>query len=155
LERLGGVLAPLFNRRRDLRLAVLCGRRPDLPFAFEHQAFQTGVEPEFVRLLDIGLLPLVEDEFTRGKSPIKALQYLSCGIPVVGDLFGGTAEMLDETNSVKVHGLADWPAAMESLADDLDRRRRLGAAGWARFRARHELQVVGRCWLALFRGEKI
>lgn len=155
MERLAGVLAPLFGGRRDLRLAILSGRRPALPFDFDYQPFQAGAEPEFVRSLDIGLLPLVEDEFTRGKSPIKALQYMACGVPVVGNVFGGTAEMLDESNSVTVQRLEDWPAALESLADDRERRRYLGMAGAARFRDRHELRVIGERWLALFRGEMI
>jgi hypothetical protein len=155
IERLGPVLAPLFIRPHKLQLAILCGRRPILPFDFDYQAFQPGTEPDFVQSLDIGLLPLVEDEFTRGKSPIKALQYMSCGVPVVGNVFGGAAEMLDETNSVPVAELTDWPAALTALADNDERRRQLGIAGLARFRDRHELRVVGARWLALFRGEKI
>lgn len=154
LEQLGEVLAPLFQRRPDLQLSVLCGRRPELPFEFEHRPFQSGTEPDFVRSLDVGLLPLVEDEYTRGKSPIKVLQYLSCGVPVVGNRFGGAAEMLDDTNSVRVERLDDWPAVLEALADDLPQRHRLGAAGLKRFQERHELRMVGERWLRLFQGER-
>jgi glycosyltransferase involved in cell wall biosynthesis len=155
IERLGSVLAPLFSHRHTLQLAILCGRRPTLPFDFDYQPFHPGTEPDFVRSLDIGLLPLVEDEFTRGKSPIKALQYMSCGVPVVGNVFGGAAEMLDETNSVSVTELTDWPTALAALADHPERRRQLGVAGLTRFRDRHELRLVGARWIALFRGELI
>ncbi len=151
LERLGSVLGPWFEQRSDVRLVIRSGQRPALPFDFDYEAFQPGAEPEFVRSLDIGLVALQKDAFTQGKSPIKALQYMACGVPAVGEIFGGAAEMLDETNSIAVEQLADWPRALDALAGDPQRRQRLGNAGLERFRKRHELRVVGARWLELFR----
>jgi len=60
--------------------------------------------------LDIGLLPLNDDEYSRGKSPIKAIQYLACGIPVVGNIFGGASEILNAENSIAVNSDQEWKA---------------------------------------------
>lgn len=152
LERLGSVLGPWLQGRPNVRLVILSGQRPELPFDFDYLPFTPGAEPDFVRSLDVGLLALQKDAFTQGKSPIKALQYMSCAVPALGEIFGGAAEMLDETNSIAVERLADWPRALEALASDPERRRRLGKAGLERFRKRHELRVVGARWLELFRG---
>ena len=113
LERLEPVLAKVLKRFPQVRLAVFSGRRPRLAIPFVYQPFQPGAEPAFVAGLDIGLLPLADEEFTRGKSPIKSLQYLACGVPVVGNVFGATAEILKPDNSLAVGGEEDWLAALE------------------------------------------
>jgi glycosyltransferase involved in cell wall biosynthesis len=94
LERLDPVLVKVLERFPETRLAVFSGQKPRLNVSFEYHPYLPGAEPEFVRGLDIGLLPLADDEYSRGKSPIKSLQYLACGVPVVGNVFGATTEIL-------------------------------------------------------------
>ena len=140
LEQLEPVLARLLAKYPQVRLAVLCGRAPRWSLPVQHVPFAKGEEHRFVAQLDIGLLPLNEDPFTRGKSPIKALQYMACAVPVVGNVFGAAGEILDGTNSIAVHSPEQWYAALAGLVVDPQRRAALGRAGRSFVAAHHDAQ---------------
>jgi glycosyltransferase involved in cell wall biosynthesis len=130
IERLNPVLNALTNKFPSLKLAIFSGEKPRLTCRFEFTPFNPGGEAAFVQSLDIGLLPLTDEEFSRGKSPIKAIQYLACGIPVVGNVFGATAEILNRSNSIAVSSDDEWISALEELI--LDQSRRLSMSQAAR-----------------------
>ncbi|MEW6324605.1 MAG: glycosyltransferase [Nitrospirota bacterium] len=136
LERLEPVLTAVLRTYPFVKLAVSSGAKPSLGCPFEYHPYRPGAEPEFVRRLDIGLLPLPDEEYARGKSPIKALQYLACGVPAVGNVIGAAAEILDATNSIAVSSEQDWIGALERLIHDRDLIQSLGQAG-RRFVERH------------------
>jgi hypothetical protein len=130
LEHIAPCLCELLAIHRECRLAVYSGKRPRINCDFDYTPFASGTEAEFVRNLDIGLLPLPEDDaFTRGKSPIKVLQYLACAVPVVGQIRVATGEILNTTNSITVERDDDWRIAIETLLSDPARRKQLGQAG--------------------------
>lgn len=129
LEGLDAVLTALLAKFPQAKLAVFSGQKPRLSCPFEYHPFRPGGEPEFVRSLDIGLLPLLDEEYSHGKSPIKALQYLASGIPVVGNVVGATAEVLNKSNSLGVHSEEDWTVALESLIRNPDLAKNLGRSG--------------------------
>ena len=129
LERLEPVLGHVASTYPKVRISVFSGKRPALNIPFDFVCFEPGKEASFVQGLDIGLLPLTTDEYSTGKSPIKAIQYLACGVPVVGDIFGATSEILDASNSVSVTKPEEWYTALGSLIDRPDLRRTMGDAG--------------------------
>jgi glycosyltransferase involved in cell wall biosynthesis len=129
IERIDEVLSQLLIKYPFIRLAVFSGQKPELSSPFEYCPFQHGMEPAFVRSIDIGLLPLDDDEFYKGKSPIKAIQYIACGIPVVGKVIGATGEILNSENSIAVSGRKEWFDALETLVLRRDLIKSMGAAG--------------------------
>jgi len=130
LEHIGKILCECLRSNPGLRLAVYSGKRPEFPCEFEFTPFIPGTEAAFVKQLDIGLLPLPsDDEFTRGKSPIKALQYMASGVPVIGQVRGATAEIMNATNSLQVETESDWKLAIKALFADAQKRQQLGDAG--------------------------
>jgi len=143
LERLDPVLTVILRKYPFVKLAVSSGQKPSLNCPFEYHPFQPGAEPEFVRRLDIGLLPLPHDEFGEGKSPIKAIQYLACGVPVVGNVFGATAEILNDTNSIAVSAEQEWIDALERLINDRPRIKSLGQTGRQFVLQYHNNKLIG------------
>lgn len=155
LERLDSVLNLLIRRYPHLRLAVFSGKRPNLSCPFEYVPFQPDGEIEFIQRLDVGLLPLDDDEYSRGKSPIKAIQYLACGVPVVGNFYGATQEICTAGNSIAVGSGTSWEGALSALLEDSARANRLGQAGRAHVQAHHDAQELGkRLWEVLNRGRE-
>lgn len=142
LEKLRMPLQALLQSCKHVRLAVFCGQKPSFGFPFEYVPYAPGTERDFVAGLDIGLLPLEYEPYSLGKSPIKALQYLSCGVPVVGNVAGATAEILNPDNSVAIGSEAEWLPALENLAASPGLRRRLGAAGRIFMEQHHDLRRV-------------
>jgi glycosyltransferase involved in cell wall biosynthesis len=80
--------------------------------------------------LDIGIMPLSDDEWARGKAGYKLLQYMACGIASVASPVGVNAELLgDGARGLAAVGPRDWEDALTALIEDATRRRRLAVAG--------------------------
>jgi glycosyltransferase involved in cell wall biosynthesis len=143
IEKLGPVLAHMLKKYPLLKLAIFSGQKPKLSCPFEYHPFIPGSEPEFVKNLDIGLLPLDDEEYARGKSPIKALQYLACGVPVVGNIIGATAEILNDKNSIGVSNEKEWLNALGRLVTNRDLAISMGNFGHKFIEKNHNLKTVG------------
>ena len=105
-----------------------------------------------VRTFDIGLLPLPDNAFAAGKSPIKALQYAACGIPCVASPVGATCEIVrDGATGLTATTTKEWEQALLRLTDDAALRRQLGSAARALFLQNHARQCVQAQWLACWR----
>ena len=153
LEELEPAMAEALRREPRLRFAIYSGARPAWKIPFEYVPYSPGTDVAFVRNLDIGLLPMHDDEFARGKSPIKALQYQACGIPVVGNLVGAANELVDTANGIPVKGADAWTTALVDLARDPARRRHLGENGLSRVRQRHDANTQAERQLSILLGD--
>lgn len=79
---------------------------------------------------DIGLMPLPDNPWTRGKCGFKALQYMGLGIPAVCSPVGVNAEIIShEKNGLLPQSPEDWANALEQLVEDREFRKQLGLAG--------------------------
>ena len=142
VEKLDPVLTLLLKKYPFLKLAIFSGRKPTLKCSFDYHPFKPNGEPKFVKKLDIGLLPLVDEEYARGKSPIKALQYLACGVPVVGNVIGATAEILNDKNSISVSNEKEWFDALEKLILNRNLAKAMGRFGQRLIEKKHNLKTV-------------
>jgi len=115
-------------------------------FRYTHVPFVPGGEPETVGRFHIGLLPLPDDPFALGKSPIKSLQYFASRVAVAASPVGATVEIVrDGETGLWVREPQEWPQVLERLITDDALRERLAAAGRAEFEATYDLpRVAGR-----------
>jgi glycosyltransferase involved in cell wall biosynthesis len=79
---------------------------------------------------DIGLYPIVEDEWSAGKSGFKSVQYMAVGIPFVVTPVGACAEIGEpEVTHLAARSEDDWYEALARLLSDVQLRRKMGEAG--------------------------
>jgi glycosyltransferase involved in cell wall biosynthesis len=118
---------------RPVEIRVLSTREPVLPgvpVVFRH--WTPANEVEEIRAFDVGIKPMPDDEWARGKCPMKELQYLALRIPAVCSAVGGSREAVRHgDNGYLVSTEDEWMDALVRLIDDPALRRRLGAAGRA------------------------
>jgi len=131
LEDLESILHKVLNRHRTASLAIFCGERPkfksDLPYT--HLPWQKGGEYEAVKTFNIGLLPLPMDAFSQGKSPIKALQYMAVGIPVVATPASGALEIGDSQSGIQfAYTHEQWLQLLVDLIKNHEHRSSHGVA---------------------------
>jgi glycosyltransferase involved in cell wall biosynthesis len=87
-------------------------------------------EIEDFQSLDVGLYPIVADNWALGKSGFKAVQYMAVGIPYVVTPVGVCAEMGEAgTTHFQARTHEEWYEALERLLSDAQIRRRMGEAG--------------------------
>ena len=93
-----------------------------------------------VQAMDIGIMPLADGPFERGKSGYKLVQYMACGLPVVASPVGVNREMVRQgVNGFLGSSDAEWREALARLVADAGLRRALGAAGRRRAEADYSL----------------
>jgi glycosyltransferase involved in cell wall biosynthesis len=96
-----------------------------------------------LRQLDIGLMPLPDDEWAKGKCGLKGLQYMAFGMPTLMSPVGVNSEIIqDGVNGFLPRTDDEWFDRLSALVDDATLRRRIGEAG----RATVESQYSRRAW---------
>lgn len=96
-------------------------------------------EVEDFRSFDVGLYPMLEDDWSVAKSGFKAIQYMAVGIPYVTTPVGTCVEIGEAgTTHLFARDQNEWSAALSSLLTDVNLRRRMGIAG-----RQHALQSYG------------
>jgi len=82
--------------------------------------------------MDIGLMPLVDDEFQRGKCGAKILLYMAAGIPAVASPIGVNTRIIQHGQNGYLAGSEeDWGTAIDTLLRSRQQRSALGQAGRA------------------------
>lgn len=78
----------------------------------------------------IGIAPMRDDDWSRGKCALKVLQYMASGLPVISSDVGANAEVLEHGSSgYLVKSDAEWCERIVELAGCSQLRARLGEAG--------------------------
>jgi glycosyltransferase involved in cell wall biosynthesis len=96
-----------------------------------------------IRQFDIGIMPLPDTPFERGKCGYKLIQYMACGLPVVASPVGVNVELVPSNVGYLARTQEDWVEAIESLVKDVHMRNRLGSEGRRRVEELFCLQVQG------------
>lgn len=71
----------------------------------------------------IGLMPLIENEFTKGKCAFKAVQSIGCGLPVILSDVGMNKDVVSMGNGILIRNDNDWSKAILQLSTNLDKWR--------------------------------
>jgi glycosyltransferase involved in cell wall biosynthesis len=143
LEKLLPALEEAHRRDPRLRLKVVSSRFPDsgsLPV--DRVSWRADTELEEIRSMDVGVMPLFEDEWSRGKCGLKVLQYLAAGVPVVVTPAGINSDIVkDGVEGFWARSPAEWVDRILALAADPALRRRMGLAGRKTVEAGYSLEV--------------
>jgi glycosyltransferase involved in cell wall biosynthesis len=89
-------------------------------------------ELDDLRAMDIGIMPLPDDEWARGKCGLKGLQYMALGIPAIMSPVGVNSEIIRHgVNGLLASTTEDWVACLGRLIEDAEARRSMGRAARA------------------------
>jgi glycosyltransferase involved in cell wall biosynthesis len=96
----------------------------------EMKAWSEATEVEEMRKFDVGIMPLVDSPWERGKCGHKLIQYMACSLPVVASPVGVNRDIVDHgTNGFLASTTDEWVKALETLRHDRALREQLGRAG--------------------------
>jgi glycosyltransferase involved in cell wall biosynthesis len=99
-------------------------------FAAERKPWTLEREVEDLQGFDVGVMPLADTPWERGKSGFKLIQYMACGIPVVASPVGANAKIVEDgVEGFLAESDRDWLEALGRLAADPALRARMGDAG--------------------------
>jgi hypothetical protein len=103
---------------------------------------QTEVESIFG--FDVGIMPLEDGPFERGKCGYKLIQYMACGLPVVASPVGVNCEIVEHgVTGFLASTLDEWEQALRVLVSDSNLRKRMGQAGRQKVEKEYCIQKTG------------
>jgi glycosyltransferase involved in cell wall biosynthesis len=130
LEPLQPVLAEVSKRRR-IRLLIIGNKEykmKDVPT--EYITWRDETEVQDLHYFDIGLYPIPANEWSLGKSSLKALTYMAIAIPFVATAYGTNFRIMQQgVQGFMALSDEEWIDSIIKLIDDAELRKRMGKAG--------------------------
>lgn len=151
LEMIRPALARLTARHPTLKFRVICSEFPDWSeVSVEPVKWSSATEAESLAGAHIGVMPLTDDAWSRGKCAFKLLQYMAASLPCVASPVGANTEaVIDGVNGFHATGVDEWERGLEKLIVSPDLRAQFGARGLAHVQDRYSLHAYRENYLAL------
>jgi len=87
-----------------------------------------STEIDEINKFDVGLMPLPDDDWARGKCGYKLIQYMACGVPVIASNVGANKDIVSSDLGFLVGNSSEWLSALETLGTDHALRISMGNA---------------------------
>jgi glycosyltransferase involved in cell wall biosynthesis len=132
------------SRVPGLRLKVIADfDLPDAGFPVLPVRWQADTEAQELASAHIGIAPMRDDDWSRGKCALKVLQYMAAGLPVVSSRCGVNAEIIEDgVDGFLADDEASWAGRIAELAASAARREAMGEAGREKVAAEFDLPPV-------------
>jgi glycosyltransferase involved in cell wall biosynthesis len=142
LDMLSEVLPQLAQTAPGLELLVISDRDYSMPgVTVENRRWSERSEVDDLLDMDIGIMPLEDNDWTRGKCALKALQYMAAGLPVVCSAVGANREVVsDGVDGYLAADAEQWRRALATLAASADLRARMGRCGRDKVQAEYSIE---------------
>ena len=103
--------------------------------------------------IDIGIMPLPDSEWAKGKCGLKGLQYMALGIPTIMSPVGVNSEIIkDGENGFLAFNDSEWVEKLSLLIDSFDLRKKIGAAGYRTVEDKYSVHANQDLYLNYFKG---
>lgn len=107
-------------------------------------------EVKELREFDIGIMPLLDDEWSKGKCSMKGIQYMGIAIPTVMSAVGMNCEVIQNgENGFLANNDLEWLMYLSMLIEDSMLRKQIGGAGRKTVEEKYSVQIWKEKWLQL------
>lgn len=140
-------LLPMFERlKKEMPVRFVAVGANHLDFkgtAVDVRPWSEETEVESIQQFDIGIMPLEDSPWERGKCGYKLIQYMACGLPVVASPVGVNYEIVKEGKNGKLaDSIEEWDSALRNLLKaDSSFRYEMGGMGRMRVEECYSLHV--------------
>jgi glycosyltransferase involved in cell wall biosynthesis len=111
-------------------------------FDVKQYPWQESQETQFVADIDIGIMPLEDTDWERGKCGYKLIQYMACGKPVIASPVGVNKQIVSPELGFLCEDTSEWKAALSTLINDAKMRGEMGASGRLKVEQCYNTDVV-------------
>src|SRR4030043_2032840 len=154
LKKLEPVFEILSQRSPQVKLKIVSNDFYDSsPLPIIKKLWKLEDENEDLISFDIGLMPLNDDLWSRGKCGLKIVQYLSVGVPVVCAPVGINSDIVkDGENGFWATGRQEWVDHLSTLIQNPDLRPQMGLKGIETVERQYSLAVTSRMFFQVLQS---
>jgi len=133
---------------RDARVVLIGSGDVDLPgVPHEIREWSEKTEVDDIAEFDVGIMPLMDTPWERGKCGFKLIQYMACGKPVVASPVGVNTEIAEKyMNGLHAESLEEWTEGLLQLCDDWELAQQIGDRGRERVEKEYCLTATEPKW---------
>lgn len=141
-------LAPIFRhiqKKHNLSVRIISSKPPLLDGVnIDFRLWRYETEVHDLQTCQIGVMPLPNDEWAKGKCGLKLLQYMAVGLPSVASPIGVNQEIItDGEDGFLASTQEEWCATLIRLCQDTELRVRMGQAARKTVETEYSLSVWG------------
>lgn len=152
LKDIEDILARTIAIRPQVQFTVIADQKPSLSFPFTFMPWSLETEIKDLLSFDIGIMPLPDNEWSKGKCGFKILQYMALRIPALASPVGVNTEIIDNhINGFLCENETEWLEKLLLLIDDSKLREGVGLAGYRTLTQRYSVNSNSRNFLNLFK----
>lgn len=154
LDEIIPVLVEL-EEEHDFVFRVISNEKPQFDLkSLEFVPWNKATEIKDLAKIQIGVMPLVEDQWSKGKCGFKALQYMALGIPTVLSPVGVNTKIVKNgENGYLCSSEDEWKARLVDLITNSDLRKSIGQAGRKTVEEEYSVKSTYRKYLSVLEGQ--
>lgn len=151
LARLEPVLQQILSEYPHVNVTVIADRAPNLNLArLSFVQWDQQTEIDDLQKFDIGVMPLPDDDWSKGKCGFKLLQYFALGIPAIADAVGANNQIIiNGASGYLCRSSVDWLNGLRRLISDQKLRNSFGETGRKMVEARYSVEANSSNFLSL------
>ncbi len=150
LEQIADEINPIIDDY-GLKFKVICNQEPSFFLKnMMYKKWSKESEVEDLSRIDIGLMPLDEDDWSKGKCGFKALQYMALGIPCVISPVGVNKQIINDSSAGLLSEEGEWAKKIEMIVKDFTLRKTMAQNGVNYILSEYTNAVNSASFLALF-----
>lgn len=144
LDLIDEAAAQVQKKFPGVSFSVMSGKPPEnLKTRWNFVPWSAATEHAWLQSIDIGIMPLADDEWSRGKCAFKLLQYMSHQKPVIASAVGAnTSTVQHGENGFLATTASEWYRAFETLINSRSLRQRMGKESLHIFETRFERSII-------------
>jgi glycosyltransferase involved in cell wall biosynthesis len=151
LQEIETALHDIIDANPNVTLLIIADRPPMLKVPFKFVEWNQLSEVEDLLKIDIGIMPLPDDEWSKGKCGFKALQYLALNIPAVVSPVGVNTNIVEHgSNGFLASSSDEWRFYLQKLITDPKLRKEMGEKGRKKVENDYSVASNSAAFLSLF-----
>jgi glycosyltransferase involved in cell wall biosynthesis len=126
------LVAPLsaIGQEGEVRFIVIGSKAPVIPNVTVVECkWDEATELNLINSFDVGVMPLPDDDWARGKCAFKLIQYMACAVPVIASPVGANVEVVNGVCGLMASTPQNWADALRLFRDSPQIRAEMGLAG--------------------------
>lgn len=141
------MIRPVFlewNKKNNARLVIIGADSFKLDgVKVEYRSWSQGSEVSEIQKCDIGIMPLPDDLWEKGKCAYKLIQYMACGKPVIASPVGVNSKIVEHgVSGFLAESKREWMEYLEILYADPERRYEMGKEGRRKVEKNYCVQIT-------------